>query len=338
MIGPQSAAAREPAGADILAVAARGSIWMATSAAAATGPEFEDIYFYVRDGLRLHARRYFAHGVDVRRRPVICLAGLTRNGRDFHDLALALARDPKGGRTVYTLDYRGRGLSDHDPDWKNYSIPIEMLDVIDFITMLGLCEPTVIGMSRGGLISMVLAAVQPSAIGALVLNDIGPVIEQAGLARISGYVGRTPLPATWSDAAKLVRDLSKRQFPNISDDVWGDVARQLFNEHKGRPAPGYDSKLANALSVFDGPIPALWPQFEAVKRVPVLVLRGANSDILSAATVDEMRRRHPSLAAHVVPDQGHAPLLKDAPTISVIARFLDAADAGQPLGELLLAS
>lgn len=307
-------------------------------ATTANGTGFEDIYFYVRDGLKLHARRYPARRADHRRRPVICLAGLTRNGRDFHDLALALARDPKGGRTVYTLDYRGRGLSDHDPDWKNYSIPIEMLDVVDFITMLGLHAPSIIATSRGGLISMVMAAVQPSSIGAVVLNDIGPVIEQAGLARISGYVGRTPLPASWNDATKLVRDLSKRHFPDISEDVWADVARQLFNEQRGRPAPGYDSKLANALSVLDGPIPALWPQFEALKRVPVLVLRGANSDILSAATVDEMRRRHPSLAAHVVPGQGHAPLLKDTPTIDVIARFLDAADAGQSVSELMLAS
>src|SRR5262249_34077027 len=165
-------------------------------------------------------RRSPARRADHRRRPIVCLAGLTRNGRDFHDLAAALSQGPNGGRTIYTLDYRGRGLSDHDTDWKNYSIPIEMLDVIDFITMQGLQAPTIIGTSRGGLIAMVLAAVQPSAIGALVLNDIGPVIEQAGLARISGYVGRTPLPSSWSEATKLVRDLSKRQFPAMSDDVW----------------------------------------------------------------------------------------------------------------------
>lgn len=299
---------------------------------------FDEIYFHVRDGLRLYARRYpAAHVPGARLRPVVCLAGLTRNSRDFHDLALALSSPQAGGRLVYTFDCRGRGNSEHDTDWKNYSIPIEMLDVVDFMTMQGLYGATVIGTSRGGLIAMVMAAVQPSAIGALVLNDIGPVIEPAGLARIGAYVGRTPLPANWADAAKLVRDLNKRHFPVITDEMWDDLARQLFNDVNGRPAPAYDAKLANALSVLDGPIPALWPQFEALKRVPILVLRGEHSDILSAKTVDDMRRRHPALATWTVPGQGHAPLLKDEPTVGLIRRFLDDVDAGRPVAALSLA-
>jgi len=299
---------------------------------------FDDIYFHVRDGLRLYARRYPAGGAhNPRLRPVLCLAGLSRNSRDFHDLAAALSAPEAGNRLVYTFDYRGRGQSEFDTDWKNYSVPIEMLDVIDFMTMQGLDGATVVGTSRGGLIAMVMAAVQPSAIGALVLNDIGPVIEPAGLARIGGYIGRTPLPANWPDAAKLVRDLNRRHFPAVPEDMWADLARQFFNEVNGRPAPAYDAKLANSLSVLDGPIPALWPQFEALKRVPILVLRGEHSDILSAATVEDMRRRHPALASWTVPGQGHAPLLKDQPTIDVVRRFLDNADAGLPVAELALA-
>ena len=280
-----------------------------------SGEGFEDLYYTSRDGLRLHARRYPAAGGAGRHaRPALCLPGLTRNGRDFHDLAVTLSRRSNTPRTVYTLDYRGRGLSEFDPDWRNYSVPVEMLDVLDFVTLSGLHDAAVIGTSRGGLITMLMAAAQPTAIGAVVLNDIGPVIEHEGLARISGYVGRVPLPFSWPDAARMVRELNRRHFPEISETVWEEVARHLYNEKNGKPAPGYDSNLGNALSVLDGPMPTLWPQFEALKRVPLMVVRGENSDILTAETVDEMRRRHPAMATMTVANQGHAPLLKDPAT------------------------
>lgn len=293
-----------------------------------TGEGFEDIYYTSRDGLRLHARCYPAQaGGSGRTRPVLCLAGLTRNGRDFHDLAVALSQRAGGSRAVYTLDYRGRGLSDFDPDWRNYTLGVEMLDVIDFMTLTGLHDAALIGTSRGGLITMLLAAARPTAIGAAVLNDIGPVIEHEGLARITSYVGRMPLPISWSDAARMMREISRRQFPEVSDAVWEEAARQWYNDKNGKPAPGYDPNLGKALSVLDGPIPALWPQFEALKRVPLMVVRGENSDILTAATVDEMRRRHPATATITVANQGHAPLLKDAASIEAIRHFLAATDA-----------
>ncbi|MBY0561284.1 alpha/beta hydrolase [Hyphomicrobium sp.] len=290
----------------------------------ATGQEFEDIYFTCRDGLRLYGRHYRPE-TPSRARPVLCLAGLTRNSRDFHDVAMALSRGAVP-RDVFTLDTRGRGLSDHDANWKNYAVPIETQDVIDFLTMLGLHNVGVIGTSRGGLVSMVLAAVQPSLIGAVVLNDIGPVIDAEGLARIAGYVGRVPLAKNWEDATRIVGDLFRRDFPKMTDKDFEAVARQLFNERKGKPARGYDPKLANCLSVLDGPIPELWPQFEAMKRVPVLVIRGANTDLLSEKTVEEMHQRHPRLKSLTVPDEGHAPLLRDAPTISAIASFFAETD------------
>lgn len=290
----------------------------------ATAHEFEDIYFTGRDGLRLYGRHYRAAAVSGTR-PVVCLAGLTRNSRDFHTLALALSQGTPA-RDVFTLDTRGRGLSEHDSDWKNYAVPIEMQDVIDFMMMLGLRNAGVIGTSRGGLITMVLAAAQPSLIGAIVLNDIGPVIEMEGLARIAGYVGRVPLPKNWADAARITGDLFRRDFPEMTDEDFEAVAHQTFNEKKGKPASGYDPKLAKCLSVLDGPIPKLWPQFEATKRMPVLVLRGANSDLLSEQTVEEMRRRHPHLSSITVPGEGHAPLLRDAPTISAVASFFAETD------------
>ncbi len=291
-----------------------------------TAHEFEDIYFTGRDGLRLYGRHYRA-ATPSGARPVVCLAGLTRNSRDFQTIALALSRGSPT-RDVFTLDTRGRGLSEYDPDWKNYAVPIEMQDVIDFMTMLGLRNAGIIGTSRGGLITMVLAAVQPSLIGAIVLNDIGPVIEMEGLARIAGYVGRVPLPKNWADAARITRDLFNRDFPKMTDEDCEAVAHQIFNEKKGKPASGYDPKLAKCLSVLDGPMPALWPQFEATKNMPVLVLRGANSDLLTEQTVEEMRRRHPHVSSITVPNEGHAPLLRDAPTISAVAAFF--AETDQP--------
>lgn len=298
---------------------------MSTTTAAAADARFEEIFFTARDGLRLYARHYPAPGSTLR--PVLCLAGITRNSRDFHIVASALSSDPLNARPVYTIDTRGRGRSAHDPNPKNYAVPVEMLDVLDFITLRSLANVALIGTSRGGIISMVMGAAQPSAIGAVVLNDIGPIVEMDGLARIAGYIGRVPVPHSWADAGRIVRDMNAKQFPRITDAEWVEIARQLFNDTGGRPTPGYDPALSQSLSVLDGPMKPLWAQFESLKRVPVMVLRGENSDILSAATVEEMRRRHPRITAHTVRWEGHAPWLRDAHTINEVAAFLAASDA-----------
>lgn len=287
---------------------------------------FEEIRFTTRDGLRLYGRRYRA-SLEAGRRPVLCLAGLTRNSRDFHVMAEALASHPHSPRDVYTLDARGRGMSEHDTDWRNYAVPVEMLDAIDFMTRCELSDVAVVGTSRGGLVAMVMAAAQPSTIGAVVLNDIGPVIEMDGLLRIAGYVGRTPLPSSWDHAGKIAQELNARHFPSISDEGWREISRQWFNEKNGRPVASYDPKVSRSLSVLDGPMPALWAQFGALRRIPAMVIRGANSDLLSEKTVSQMAERHPNLVSHVVPDEGHAPLLQDAPTLEAIGAFLARADA-----------
>jgi pimeloyl-ACP methyl ester carboxylesterase len=293
----------------------------------ADGVRHEDIFFVVRDGLKLHARKYPAQAQPhvQRLRPVVCLPGLTRNGRDFHDLALALSQG-SDARSVYTLDYRGRGLSDHDKDWRNYNVPMEMRDVTDFMTACGLHDAAIVGTSRGGLITMVMAAAQPGLIGAAVLNDIGPVIETKGLSRIAAYVGRMPVPRSWPEAAKLVSDLNAKAFPALSEADWEPIARQFFNERNGRPVAGYDPALGRAFSVLDGPMPAMWAQFDALKNVPVMVIRGEKSDLLSQETVDAMRLRHPNFKALTVPGQGHAPFLRDDPTQTAIRQFFNAAE------------
>ena len=285
-----------------------------------------DIHFCARDGLRLYARHYPVAAST--RRPVLCLAGLTRNGRDFHDLATALAATDATGRDVYTLDSRGRGRSEHDRDWNNYSLLVELNDVLDFMTSKGLHDAAIIGTSRGGLLTMLMAVLRPAAMGAVVLNDIGPVIEREGLARIVAYVGRMPVPRDWNEAAALVHDMNRRHFTAVPDEQWSDCARAWFNEDNGLPAPGYDANISRAISFTDGPMPEMWPQFGALARVPVLALRGENSDALGAKTLEEMRARHPHLTTVTVRGQGHAPLLKDAPTITAIVDFLARTDAG----------
>ncbi len=288
------------------------------------GNTFRELTMRARDGLKLHARHYPAP--NARRRPLVCLPGLTRNHRDFHDIATYISGPGPAQRDVYCLDYRGRGGSEWDSDWKNYAVPIEMLDVIDFLITQGLHDVAVLGTSRGGLITMIMAAAQPSLVGAVILNDIGPIVETDGLTRIATYVGRIPLPRTWEEATRLVSKANKAQFPNVSPEIWGEVARQWYNEKDGRPAHGYDPELKNAMSVLDGPMPALWPQFGALARVPLMVIRGEKSDILSAATVDEMARRHPHMTSYNIADEGHAPLLKDAASTSAIAEFLMVSD------------
>ncbi|KAB2848505.1 MAG: alpha/beta hydrolase [Hyphomicrobiaceae bacterium] len=287
------------------------------------GQAWRDIYFTNRDGLRLYGRHYPASS-PAERRPAVCLPGLTRNSRDFHDLALALSAVGPGSRDVYTLDYRGRGRSEHDKDWRNYSPYIEMLDVLDFLAREELSRVAMIGTSRGGIIAMVMGAFRPTAIGAVVLNDIGPVLEKEGLVRIMGYVGRQPVPDTWERAAEAIRRASEQHFPDLPDELWLEVAHQLFNDANGRPSRGYDYALGRVFTLSDlkKGLPPLWPQFLSLGRVPLFAIRGANSDLLSAKTLEEMAARHPRMRSLTVSGQGHAPLLKDFETNTAIATFL----------------
>lgn len=292
----------------------------------ALGLETEDIFYRSHDDLLLYARRYGDEAAPGR--PLVCLSGLTRNSRDFHDIAVALATHPTCPRPVYCLDYRGRGRSEWDKDWRNYSPYIELLDVTAFLTLRGLTNAAFLGTSRGGIVTMLLAVMRPGAIGCVILNDIGPIVETAGLARIMGYAGKIPLPRDWDEATRIVHDLNIRQFPATDNATWRKLTRQLFNEEDGRPAPGYDSNIGTALSEIDiaQSVPAMWEHFESLQQVPVMVIRGENSDLLSAATVQEMQARHPALTQVVIRNEGHTPLLLDRMSQHAIADFLIQAD------------
>jgi pimeloyl-ACP methyl ester carboxylesterase len=286
-----------------------------------TAPLPRDITYESFDDLTLYVRHYSAP--DEKARNIICLPGLTRNGRDFHKLATYLSTHPEKPRNVYCLDYRGRGRSQYDRNWRNYIPFIELIDTLDFLTAQGLHRVGIVGTSRGGIIAMMMAALRPTAMGPVVLNDIGPVIETRGLARIMGYVGRMPVPKSWPDAVMILREMNERAFPEFTDTQWDEIAREVFDDRKGRPTLAYDRRLARVLGKVDlsRKVPDIWPQFIALGQMPVFVIRGANSDVLSADTLEAMTERHPNLRAMTVPDQGHAPVLKEPEVLEAIASF-----------------
>jgi len=272
-----------------------------------------------QDGLRLHVR---AHGARTNTLPVVCLPGLARTTADFDTLAVALASDRERPRRVLALDYRGRGKSDYDRKPANYNLPVELADVLSVLTALGIGRAAFVGTSRGGILTMLLAA-------GCVLNDIGPVIDLEGLMRIKGYVGKLPALASFPAAAEALKRRFGGLFPKWSDDDWLAFARATFKEDGGRLVPDYDPKLATILEAIgpERPLPPLWKEFDALGGVPVMVIRGANSDILSAATVEGMRKRRRALEVLEVPEEGHAPRLAGAPTIGRIAGFIASCEA-----------
>ncbi|MGE3160288.1 MAG: alpha/beta fold hydrolase [Xanthobacteraceae bacterium] len=276
-----------------------------------------------QDGLKLHVWDWRPAN-EATPLSVICLPGLARSGVDFDDLATALANDPQRPRRVLAIDSRGRGKSDYDPNPANYNLAVEIGDVLAVLTALGLGQAVFIGTSRGGLLTMLLATARPAAIAGCVLNDIGPEIDMTGLMRIKSYVGKLPEPADFADAARILKQVMGEQFPKLSDETWLAWARRSFKEANGRLVPDYDVKLTATLGEVDAdkPLPSMWKEFDALANVPMMVVRGANSDILSPKTLAAMRARHSGMQSIEVPDQGHAPLLAEPEVIDKIAAFV----------------
>ncbi|MEX2036269.1 MAG: alpha/beta hydrolase [Xanthobacteraceae bacterium] len=295
------------------------------------GADFDSVFVTAPDALRLHVRSYGPRLAPSL--PVVCLPGLTRTAADFHDLAAALAADPQTPRRVLALDYRGRGQSDYDRDPRNYNLPTELADLLAVLTALELAPAVFIGTSRGGILAMMLASARPTAMAGALLNDIGPVIEPSGLVRIKSYVGRLPRPKSFEEGAEILRRLFGQQFTKLTDDEWLAYSQRSFKTGQRSLVPTYDVRLAKTLKGidFNRPLAPLWAEFDALARVPLMLLRGENSDILSEETVAAMRARRPALEAVTVPDQGHAPLLIAPDLIRRIGGFVAACEpAGGP--------
>jgi pimeloyl-ACP methyl ester carboxylesterase len=279
-----------------------------------------DYWFDSHDGLRLYSRVYAGPtpGAPV----LLCLHGLMRNGRDFEDLVPHLASRFR----IIVPDVRGRGLSARDPDFNNYQIPVYLKDALTLLTGLGAARVSIIGTSMGGLMAMMLTVTQPGLVSSIVLNDVGPEVDPAGLERIRSYAGKSAPVSTWREAIAQVRANYATAWPDFSDARWEKVARQSYRVNaQGVPQADADPLIGEvARTTPAGVAPDLWPLWGALARVPVLAIRGAHSDILSAATLVRMQREKPDLKVLTVANRGHPPMLDEPECVAAIDEFLAA--------------
>lgn len=283
---------------------------------------FSDRWWTSKDGLKLYARDY--PGADGEARlPVICIHGLTRNSRDFEDVASYIAAT---GRRVIVTDVRGRGRSAYDPNPMNYHPATYAQDVIELFDRIGVSRAVFVGTSMGGLITMTLAALKPQAIAAAVLNDIGPEISPVGLARIASYVGKGGPVKTWEDAAAVCKLNNAIAFPDFVDADWMAFAKRAFREgDDGAPVADYDPNIAAPIRAAGAQAiaPTLWPLFKKLARGRMLLtVRGAISDLLDPKTVKGMQRAARHMGYVEVPRVGHAPTLSEPEAKGAILDFL----------------
>ena len=280
----------------------------------------EDIHYTAPDGLKLFARAYGRESAPLN---VLCMHGLTRNHKDFEPMIAAL-----GDRWRFiAVDVRGRGRSAWDPDAGHYAPPVYVQDMKALLDHLGIERAALIGTSMGGLMAMLMMKTMPERVAGVVLNDIGPAVDKAGLRRIGGYVGKSAAPvADWESAARAVAAVQGPLFPGFTHDDWLDFAKRTFRQQDdGRLVLDYDPAIAASLGkVRAGPLMrfAMWRLFRAMSAAPLLVIRGQLSDILGAKTVDKMLHQHPDASAVTVPNVGHAPVLNEPEALSAIAAFL----------------
>lgn len=245
---------------------------------------------------------------------VLCLSGLTRNSTDFEYVLPYLV----GEHRVIRMDYRGRGKSQRAPDWRSYTIPTEARDAVELLDHLGLDRVGIIGTSRGGLIAMALALTHRARLSGVCLVDIGPDLAPEGLEAIMDYLGKPP-EATTLDAAVAMRASLMEGFEGVPESRWYEEVEKHYRETPDGLAINYDAKLREA--VLEGrnqPTPDLWPLFDALAGLPLALIRGANSDLLSAETAAEMRRRAPDMIFADVPGRGHVPFLDEPEALEAL--------------------
>ena len=280
---------------------------------------YEDRYWTSSDGLNLHYRNYPGpDGGDAC--PVLCLHGLTRNARDFGPLADELAARHR----VIVPEMRGRGLSAYAPDSDSYNPLVYVGDVEKLLEEQGITRFIAIGTSMGGLMTMLMAHARPGRIAAVVMNDIGPEVDAAGLSRISGYVGQGRSYPTWVHAARGLEAVHAPAFPDYDLDQWLEMAkRTMVVTQNGRIGFDYDMAIAEPFAKPGNAAPPnLWLAFEALAGVPMLLVRGALSDLLSEETVRRMGEINPAMHTITVPRVGHAPTLDEPEVRAAIHALL----------------
>jgi pimeloyl-ACP methyl ester carboxylesterase len=279
--------------------------------------------FTSTDGLELYCRIYDgpAGGAGGAPKPlaVLCLPGLTRNSRDFEALAPHLAARYR----VICPDLRGRGFSARDPQWRNYHPGTYLRDLQRLLQVIELRRAAIVGTSLGGLLGMMLGATVPGCVAGLVLNDIGPEVDPRGIERIKSYTGMLPPVRTWEEAVKQLRVVYGDAWPGLSDEEWSVLVRRSYREDAaGTPALDCDPRVGDAVRAAPAPAGDLWPVFSRLHSIPMLVIHGARSDILSASTIERMRREKPDLEHVTVGNRGHVPLLDEPEALTAIDRFL----------------
>ena len=274
-------------------------------------------HYTSHDGLRLFYRDYAA---DKPGTPIVCLPGLTRNSRDFEDLAERL----RDRRRVLTPDLRGRGFSAHDPNWRNYHPGTYVRDVLTLLDTLDIDRVIIIGTSLGGLIAMTIAEHDASRLAGVVMNDIGPEIAPEGLARVQGYTGRLPAVGSWQEAVDQTKEIYGQWLPGLSGDDWAKMARRAYREDDdGIPRLDMDPNIGTAVREVGPQLGDPWQRFDALRAIPTVVLRGELSDILSAGIVARMKERKPDLITVDVPNRGHVPLLDEPECVAAIEQLIE---------------
>jgi len=282
---------------------------------------YENIFWWSNDGIRLHARDYPG---DAGVPPLICLPGLTRNARDFAALAEAMA----GRRRVIAVDFRGRGESGYARDAMSYVPLTYVQDVLALLADRGIERFVAVGTSLGGIVTMLLTGPARERIAGAVLNDIGPELEAAGIARIRGYVGRGSSCPTWLHAARTLAEAQRDIYPHWGLADWLAMAKRLYRvTSAGRIVLDYDLKIAEPFRVPGAETgPDMWQALGGLGGVPVLLVRGERSDVLGAATARRMAEALPDAELVTVPSVGHAPMLTEPEALAGIERLLARVD------------
>lgn len=281
-----------------------------------TEARYREDYVAVPDGLRLHFRDYPG---PADKPPLLCLHGLTRNARDFAEFAERYSPE----RRVIALDFRGRGLSDRDPLPTRY-VPLTYAgDVIQLLDQLSIDRAVFVGTSLGGIVTMLIAAMAPQRIEAAILNDVGPELSQVGLDWIKSYVGKGARFSTWDEAAKAVAENVGPAHPGFRHVDWLNMAHRLCREENGAIVFDYDTAIALPFET-QGPTPHvdMWPLFEALGQKPLLVIRGALSELLTAESLKKMHAAVPDMKSVTVPEVGHAPILDEPEAVAAVDAFL----------------
>ena len=279
--------------------------------------QYAEIDWQSHDGLRLYARLYA--GPNSGAPTVLCLHGLTRNSRDFEDLAPHLQRRYR----VIVPDLRGRGFSARDPNPQNYQAAVYVQDILALLGAVGAPRVAVVGTSLGGMLAMMLGASHPARIAGIVLNDVGPEIDPVGIERIKQYAGRLPPARTWKAAVSQTVAVYGDAWPGLVPDRWAALARRGYREDAdGEVELDADPNIGEALRAAPAATLDLWPLWGALRNMPTLAIRGARSDILSAATFARMKRENPGLEQLEVANRGHVPLLDEPECIAALDAFL----------------